>query len=144
MNPKLFLALILFFSILVNLLLTVKEGACSYVDEGSNIEYTGAPSSKQNSLEKRGAPVRGSSPSTESCQNTTIYENQENSKAASDKLNELKKIVEKSKKSILKNKKDISDNKKNNKALQDAVSSDTEGGDEGGAEDPCGQYPEAC
>ena len=65
MNPKLFLALILFFAIFVNLLLTVREGACSYVDETDNVEYTGAPTSKQNSLEKRGAPVKGTSPSAE-------------------------------------------------------------------------------
>ena len=50
MNPKLFLALILFLSILINLLLTVREGACSYVDEGDNVEYTGTPGSKQNSV----------------------------------------------------------------------------------------------
>ena len=153
MNPKLFLALILLLSILINLLLTVREGACSYVDNGGSggssggePEYTGAPGAKQNSLEKSGAPVSGTSPSTETCQNTTIYENKENSDAASKKLNELKEIVKKTKESIFKNKKDISANKRNNKALQNAVKSDSEedSDDEGGAEDPCDDYPEAC
>lgn len=140
MNPKLFLALILFFAIFINLLLTVREGACNYKDD---VEYTGAAGSKENSLQKRGAPVKGSSPSPETCENTTLYENKENSKVASEKLNELRDIVEKTKKSILKNSKDISDNKKNNKALQDAVDPDADD-DSGGAEDPCEKYPEAC
>ena len=45
---------------------------------------------------------------------------------------------------LLKNTKAISNNKKNTKALQNAISSDTEGDDEGGAENPCDKYPEAC
>jgi len=140
MKPKLFLALILFFAIFINLLLTVREGACNYEDD---VEYTGAAGSKENSLQKRGAPVKGSSPSPETCENTTLYENKENSKVASEKLNELRDIVRKTKESVSKNSKDISDNKKNNKALQNAV--DPDGGDDsGGAEDPCEKYPEAC
>ena len=146
MNPKLFLALILFFAIFINLLLTVREGACNYEDEGDNVKYTGAAGSKENSLQKRGAPVKGSSPSPETCENTTLYENKENSKVASEKLNELRNIVRKTKESVSKNSKDISANKKNNKALNNAVKSDSEenSDDEGGAEDPCDEYPEAC
>ena len=72
-----------------------------------------------------------------------MYENKENSKVASEKLNELRNIVRKTKESVSKNSKDISANKKNNKALQNAV--DPDGGDNsGGAEDPCDEYPEAC
>ena len=56
-------------------------------------EYTGAAGSKENSLQKRGAPVKGSSPSPETCENTTLYENKENSKVASEKLNELRSII---------------------------------------------------
>ena len=144
MNPKLFLALILFLSILINLLFTIREGACSYVDGTGEPEFTGSPGSKENTLEKKGAPVSGIVPSAETCQNTTIYENKENSDVASKKLNELKEIVKKTKESILKNTKAISNNKKNTKALQNAISSDTEGDDEGGAENPCDKYPEAC
>ena len=100
--------------------------------------FTGAPTSKSNPLEKRGAPVTGT-PSPDTCQNTTIYENTENSKAAEEKLNELKNIVAKTKASIEKNSKNIAINKKNNQSLSDV----SEGKDEN-TEDACKKYPEAC
>ena len=100
--------------------------------------YTGAPTSKSNPLEKRGAPVTGT-PSPETCQNTTMYENTENSKEAEEKLNELKNIVAKTKASIGKNSKNIAINKKNNKSLANVA----DGKDEDTG-DACKKYPEAC
>ena len=144
MNSKLFLGLILLSAILMNLFFSVKEGNCSFEDTDKEPEFTGGPSSTDNSLQKKGAPVKNARPTKDSCQNATIIENTENSKVAEEKLNELKNIVKKTMESIKKNKKNISDNKKNQKALENAVASDDEGGDDGGAEDPCESYPEAC
>ena len=91
-----------------------------------------------NNLDKNGNIIPGST-SSELCQNTTIYENKNNSKDAEEKLNELKNIVKKTRDSIKANTKQHQINLKNNKAFADVAA-----GNDPDTSAACAKYPKAC
>ena len=88
MNKKLFLGLILLFSLLFNVFLPVIEGyECSYEDGGS--------------LGNNDAPIVGRTKN--SCQTAGIYKNGERLKDVEEKLNELTTLAKKVEQNVDKN-----------------------------------------
>ena len=130
MKQKLFLGIILIITIISSMLITITEGVCNY-DDGGGI-------SRSNS---KGAPVTNRT--EDSCNQGTIYDNEERLKQAESKLNELKKIAAKVDQGVLKiNRNGILDNLRAAKELASAGGDDESDGDN---ENPaCEKYPEAC
>jgi len=114
---RIIIATILLISIFYNIFYTTKEGLeCNYEDKGTGVN-----------------------PSNSTCNNTTIYENEEKNKEAEEKLNELKKMVAETKASITKNTTSIQKNSKNITSMNNvAQGKDVDTGD------ACKKYPEAC
>lgn len=127
MKPKLFLGILLLFTIFYQLFfIDIKEGVCNYED-GTVVDSNGR-------VIKR---------SSASCQESGIYTNSSNLSEVERKLNELEVIAKKTKNSV---------NKQNNKILKNfigairmgnAVASDNnqEKTEEGAH---CEKYPDAC
>ena len=125
MTPKVFLGIILIFTIFYQLFFSLKEGVCNYND-GTTVDDNGNVISRSSS----------------SCQEAGIVTNSNNIKETQLKLNELKKIAEKVKKNVYNNSESISNNMKNSIRLGNAVSDKQEDGGGEGAE--CEKHPEAC
>ena len=127
MKPKLFLGILLIFTILYQLFYqNIKEGVCNYNDDTV--------------VNSNGNVIRRSS---SSCQEAGIYTNNNNLKEVEEKLNELKTIAANTKKNIKINSKSINKNRQNAKRLGNAVAPDGE--EEEVAEgEHCDKYPNAC
>ena len=109
MKPKLFLGILLIFTILYQLFFqNIKEGACSYTDDTV--------------VDSNGNVIRRSSAS---CQEAGIYTNSNNLKEVEIKLNELKTIAANTK-NIINNSKTINKNRQNAIRLGNAVVPDGE------------------
>ena len=127
MKPKLFLGILLIFTILYQLFFkNIKEGVCNYTDDTV--------------VDSNGNVIRRSSAS---CQEAGIYTNSNNLKEVEIKLNELKTIAANTKKNIINNSKTINKNRQNAIRLGNAVVPD---GEEEEAEEGahCEKYPDAC
>ena len=127
MKPKLFLGILLIFTILYQLFFkNIKEGVCNYTDDTV--------------VDSNGNVIRRSSAS---CQEAGIYTNSNNLKEVEIKLNELKTIAANTKKNIINNSKKINKNRQNAIRLGNAVVPD---GEEEEAEEGahCEKYPDAC
>lgn len=122
MTPKVFLGIILIFTIFYQLSFSLKEGACNYND-GTKVDDNGNVISRSSS----------------SCQEAGIVTNSANIKETQLKLNELTNIAEKVKKNVYNNIKSIGSNKKNVIRLASAVNDDDSGNGE-----ECEKHPEAC
>jgi len=125
MTHKVFLGIILIFTIFYQLSFSLKEGVCNYND-GTKVDDNG------NVINRNAS----------SCQEAGIITNSNNIKETELKLNELKNIAKNVKKNIYVNQKSIGNNKKNAIRLGNAVSDKQEDG--GGEGDECEKHPEAC
>tara|TARA_B110000046_G_C12993430_1_gene398885 strand:- start:542 stop:985 length:444 start_codon:yes stop_codon:yes gene_type:complete len=127
MKPKLFLGILLIFTILYQLFYqNIKEGVCNYNDD--TVVDSNGNVIKRNSV---------------SCQEAGIYTNNNNLKDVETKLNELKTIAANTQKNININSNSIKKNKQNAIRLGNAVVSDgkEKKAEEGGH---CKKYPSAC
>jgi len=169
MKTKTILAIILILLIIYNFMFKNIEGLCSYVDKGATLKSKDAKEKESDTSDdiniddinidkilsgetsfpldsaepsygsyNKGAPSN-IIPSTSTCDNVSIYENQNRSKEAEDKLNELKRIVAKTQKNIMKNFYTNINNFKNVLSLEKAARGEDE--DTGKA---CEKHPEAC
>ena len=90
------------------------------------------------SLGVAGSPV--TSRTTAACEKGTIYDNEERVKLAETKLNELKLIHKRTEEKVYNNLKQIKQNL-NNRSKMNSLVDDS---DDGGTNDACKKYPEAC
>ena len=155
MNNKLFLGIIIIFALLSSMIIPVIEGVCNYEDD---TEITGVQEGDVDgdgdvdinadggvdttgsgySLAGKGAPVKNAS--SESCNEAQTYQNAERIKLANVKLNELKAIHKRTKDNVFNNFKQIKQNMNNRKKMASLVDDN----EEGGTNDACKKYPEAC
>ena len=127
MKPKLFLGILLIFTILYQLFFqNIKEGVCNYNDDTV--------------VDSNGNIVKRSSVS---CQEAGIYTNNNNLKEVEEKLNELKTIASNTAKNIKNNSKSINKNRQNANRLGNAVADDGEE-EETEEGEHCEKYPNAC
>ena len=132
MNKKIFLALILIFT-LFSTFFTITEGACNYEDGGSISSGSSLAGNNE-------APIV--SRTKNSCQTAGIYKNEEKLKDATDKLRELYNISFKTENSVLENTKNVGKNAKKAKKIRCTINEDCEGDE--GDDDMCENYPDAC
>lgn len=132
MNKKIFLALILIFTLLFSTFSTITEGACSYEDGGSI-------SSSSSLAGKNEAPVVGRSKN--SCQTAGIYKNSRSLSDVTKKLNELTNLANKVENDVKGNQTGVKKNAENAKK----INSLTKDGEEAeGNDDMCKDYPKSC
>ena len=132
MNKKIFLALILIFTLLFSIFTTITEGVCSYEDGGSI-------SNSSSLAGKNESPVVGRSKN--SCQTAGIYKNSTSLSDVTKKLNELTKLANKVEKDVKRNQSGVKKNTQNAERIR-ALTDDSveaEGNDE-----MCKDYPESC
>ena len=102
MNNKLFLGIILIFTIMYQIFLPTVEGVCNFNDNSEII------SDRNRSLGSSGAPIKNRS--KESCQQSGIYSNNTKLEEVKLKLTELENIAAKVSKSIIQNRNNQSEN----------------------------------
>tara|TARA_B100000902_G_scaffold363805_1_gene383293 strand:+ start:119 stop:580 length:462 start_codon:yes stop_codon:yes gene_type:complete len=132
MNKKIFLALILIFTLLFSTFSTITEGACSYEDGGSI-------SSSSSLAGKNEAPVVGRSKN--SCQTAGIYKNSRSLSDVTKKLNELTNLADKVENSVKGNQSGVKKNAENAKKINSLTDDSVEAE---GNDDMCKDYPESC
>jgi len=132
MNKKIFLTLILIFTLLFSTFFTITEGACSYED-GGRVDNTSSLAGKNE------APVVGRSKN--SCQTAGIYKNSRSLSDVTKKLNELTNLATKVENSVKGNSGGVKKNKQNSKTIKSLTddSVKTEGNN-----DICKDYPNSC
>jgi hypothetical protein len=152
MNTKLFLGIIIIFALISGMLMPIIEGVCNYEDETETSElqkgeYDGDADEDADvdgvnidslAIGKKGAPIKKRS--AESCNESIRYQNEERVKMVRDKLNELKLIHKKTEEDINGNTKKIKQNQNNRNKMNSLVDDN----DDGGENDACKKYPEAC
>ena len=149
MNNKLFLGIIIIFALLSSMIIPVIEGVCNYEDDteitgvqegdvDGDVDVDGDTTGSGYSLAGKGAPVKNVS--SESCNEAQTYQNAERIKLANVKLNELKAIHKRTKDNVFNNFKQIKQNMNNRKKMASLVDDN----EEGGTNDACKKYPEAC
>ena len=127
MNNKLFLGIMLIFTIIYQIFSPTVEGVCNFND---NSEIT---SDRNRSLGSSGAPIKNRS--KESCQQSGIYANNTKLEEVKLKLTELENIAAKVHKSINTNRQNQN---KNLSAAMRLGGSDEDDGDQ------CEKHPESC
>ena len=132
MNKKIFLALILIFTLLFSTFSTITEGACSYEDGGSI-------SSSSSLAAKNEAPVVGRSKN--SCQTAGIYKNSRSLSDVTKKLNELTILADKVENGVKGNQSGVKKNAENAKKINSLTDDSVEAE---GNDDMCKDYPESC
>ena len=137
MNKKIFLALILIFTLLFSTFSIITEGACNYEDGGSISSGSGSGSSLAG---KNEAPIVGRTKN--SCQTAGIYKNSNSLKNVTKKLGELTKLATNVENSVLGNTKNVGKNAKKAKKIKCTINEDCEGDE--GDDAMCEDYPDAC
>jgi len=127
MNNKLFLGIILIFTIIYQIFLPTVEGVCNFNDNSEII------SDRNRSLGSSGAPIKNRS--KESCQQSGIYSNNTKLEEVKLKLTELENIAAKVSKSVMQN--------RNNQSKNLAAAMRLGGSEEDGGEQ-CEKHPESC